>query len=631
MNELDVVRVCALLHDVGKLECWANRKPWSEHVYYTFKFVKACLGEDIAVHAMRHHTGSSYAEDYRPKTEIERIICLADNLASGADRREEPSGGPFIPSPPVDLTHVLSKDFVRKKFDAADLAYLSNELLNRLGSLRNEFDENSKETYFKIFDILSNSYLRFVPADTRNPINDVSLWNHMKLTAAFATCIFLSGWKGERLSNYNFAILSGDADRISSFINESLRLPDLNARSSLIKKATYNAYNSLSESLGPECVLFASGGSFLALSPVDQAEKVLNAAKKSFEETSEGQVSITVSFVVANGDEIQENFGGIWEEAQRKMRSEKGMRLWIPNILVDEGVETCDVCRKRQWIMEDSERFLPVDASPRPERLCNFCWSLRDKGKGVWLDDLKRESNFVACIRADGDDIGKVLAGKMFEEEGKACTPSRVSTLSDIIHKTCEKEFENIVKKFEGHIIFAGGDDLLAFFPGEAALKASRDITSKFRDEMAGKCTMSAGIAIFHYKLPVYVGVEAAGYLLSRAKEGGKNKVAWTVIGGSGVTSSELERVKPRSWAELDVVLSIVSFMRSSEVASHQLRRITRVASEGDVGVVEAEALIKSLMGRGVIDWQQGEKLLSYLETGLLADAFLIYNFFKGD
>ncbi|MCX8175941.1 MAG: HD domain-containing protein, partial [Candidatus Bathyarchaeota archaeon] len=96
MNELDVVRVCALLHDVGKLECWANRKPWSEHVYYTFKFVKACLGEDVAVHAMRHHTGSSYAEDYRPKTEIERIVCLADNLASGADRREEPTGGPFI-------------------------------------------------------------------------------------------------------------------------------------------------------------------------------------------------------------------------------------------------------------------------------------------------------------------------------------------------------------------------------------------------------------------------------------------------------------------------------------------------------------------------------------------------------
>lgn len=122
MKKLDVIRTCALLHDIGKLECWANRKPWSEHVFYTYKFVKACLGEEIAVQAMRHHTGPSYTDEYRPRTEIEKIVCLADNFASGADRREEPSRGPFIPSPPIELTHVkIQKNQEPEPYLIADL------------------------------------------------------------------------------------------------------------------------------------------------------------------------------------------------------------------------------------------------------------------------------------------------------------------------------------------------------------------------------------------------------------------------------------------------------------------------------------------------------------------------------
>ena len=41
--------------------------------------------------------------------------------------------------------------------------------------------------------MLSGSSLKFVPADTRSPVNDVSLWDHLKLTAAFSTCIYLDG------------------------------------------------------------------------------------------------------------------------------------------------------------------------------------------------------------------------------------------------------------------------------------------------------------------------------------------------------------------------------------------------------------------------------------------------------
>jgi len=626
-SELDVVRTCALLHDIGKLECWAKRKRWSEHIFYTHEFVKECLGDELAVQAMRHHVGASYPEEYRPKSYVERIVCLADNFASGADRREVPSRGPSIPSPPVKLTHVLSGSTVRRELEANDLVSLSREIASELGDLKRKFSEDPRATYFKIFDVLCGSGLRFVPADTREPINDVSLWDHLKLTAAFSTCIYLDGWKGDNPEKYEFALLSGDADRISSFIGESLRLPDLNARSALISNATDRVRKFLRGFLGPECVLFAAGGSFLALCPRGLAEKALEGAKKAFEEVTEGRVSITVSYVVASGDEIQSGFGEVWKSSQQRMRLEKSRRVLVSKVTLEEGTDACDICKVRPWTKEDGRKVLPF-VPPRRERLCNFCWDLREKGKGVWLNDLKDKSNFVACIKADGDSIGRVLAGKTFIEEKKASTPSRISTLSDLIHRTCEKDFEEIVAGFKGKKVFAGGDDLLAFVPGEVGLEVARHVALKFKDEMAGKCTMSAGVAIFHYRLPVYVGVEAAGYLLSRAKEEGKNRVAFAVIGGSGVTISELEqKVRPMSWNDLDELLSIVDFMREEGFAASQLRKVASVAVDDPV---RAEVLIKCLMGRERIGWVEGKTLLSHLESGLLGEAFLIYNLFRG-
>ena len=626
MKELNVLRTCAILHDIGKPECWANRKPWSSHAYYTYKFVRSCLGEELATHAMRHHTGSSYSDEYRPQTDVEKVVCLADNLSSGADRREEPSRGPPLPSPPMKLTHILSKGKVRKGLEARDLAYISKGLSSKFGDLKGEFVRQPKATYLRIFETLNESDLRFVPADTREPINDVSLWDHLKLTAAFATCIYMDGgWKSNDLRDYDFALLCGDADRISSFVNASRRLPDLNARSERIKKATEASAGALTDLLGPECLIYAAGGSFLAVSPKGKAEEVLLEAKEAFEESTQKQVTVTVNYILRNGKEVQKNFGHVWKRAQIEMRIEKSQRgVPFPD-LIEEDSEVCDVCRFRPWAHEDLLKVLRIDAAPRPERLCEVCWELRREGKGVELDKVRGKSKFVAVLRADGDDVGKSLSGVGFKELGKSNTPSRLSTLSDLIHRVCEDKLQKSVANFHGHCLFAGGDDVLAFVPGENALEASRSMASQFEEEMAKGCTMSIGVALFHHTLPVYSGLEASRYLLRRAKEGGKNRIAFAIIGGAGVTLNELEKVNPRTWDQLDEILRIARFMRKSGAASSQIRKIAGISKKEPE---KAEVFVKYLMGRRVIDWREGEKFLSYLKTGLLYDAFLVYNAF---
>lgn len=631
MSQLDIIRTCALLHDIGKLDCWAERRGWTKHTLYTYKFVRRCLGDELANHARRHHVGPSYSEEDKPIDDVERIVCLADSLAAGADRKEEPVRGGGVPSPPVELSHVLSENAIRKSLSEADLAYLSQVIVGKLAGLEKDFHANPKDCYFRIFEVLEKSDLYLVPADTRKPINDVSLWDHLKLTAAFATCIYLSGgWKGYEAENYEFALLSGDADKISNFINESLRLPDLNARSELIKQATDRARIFLKDFLGPECILFAAGGSILAIAPTTMVKKALEGVKETFEGVTGGRVTITTSYVIRDGGEFRNNFGGVWEVSQAQMRVEKSRRLPVQRFPVDEGVEVCDVCRRNPWSHEDKLRLLTFDASVRFERLCDACWDLREKGKGVWLDHLKGKHNLVGCLMVDGDNVGSILSGKAFSKLKKATTPSRISTVSGLIHRVCEEDFRKVVEGFglPCSIVFAGGDDLLAFVPGEAALDVARNIASKFNETMAGACTVSAGVAIFHYRMPVYVGLESARTLLRKAKDEGKNRVAFAVIGGSGLTESELERVKSRRWYELGVLLDIARFMRESGIAASQLRRIARVSKDKD----NAEALIKCLMGRGNIEWNKGMELLSHLESGLLADSYQIYSlFFKGE
>ncbi len=625
MSELETVRLSALLHDIGKLECWANREGWSKHVSYTRSFVKRCLGEEIAENACKHHTGPSYPEMYHPENRLQWIIALADNIAAGSDRSEAHMPGTPLPTPPIELAHILSKDKTAGKLEARDLAYISQEIAASLGSLEGELRKDPKGCYTKVFEALRKSRLHKVPADTRKPNNDVSLWDHLKLTAAFSTCIYLDGSNGTNLSCYNFALISGDADRISGFINESKRLPDLNSRSALIKYATEEVRNAMAEKLGPECVLFAAGGSALVLSPTSRKEEVMETMKQSFEEATSGRATMTVASITADGNAFMRNFGSLWEKAMANMRIEKGKRIHLPRIDVPEGAEACDVCGSRQASKDDDLRILPIDASPRPERLCDVCWEMRQKGKGIWLDDLKDKNNLVGCIRADGDRIGQVFAGKVFKELGKASTPSRVSTVSGLIHRTCEQEFGPVISRraTSNSIVFAGGDDLLALVPGQVALETAMEVAHKFNEATAGACTMSAGVSMFQYQLPIYVGLESSARLLQRAKEEGKNRVAFAILGSTSADEESLYRFDSRSWDELKELIDLAASMEKGGVASGQLRNIATVNAKNPV---MAEAILKSRMGRGTISWSEGERILSAIGSGLIKDAFSLYN-----
>ena len=514
---------------------------------------------------------------------------------------------------------------IREEFSPSELAYISVELRDKIKEPCMEFSSDSTSAYFRIYEILSKSRLRLVPADTRSPVNDVSLWDHLKLTAAFSTCIYLDGgFRSFKPEDYTFALVSGDADRISNFINVSVRIRDLHARSELIKEATHKASDSISEILGPECVLYSGGGGFLAVSPVSKASEVESAAKKAFEEAANGLVTMTTSRVEADGREIRDHFGDVWRRAQRSMAIMKSRREAPELKPIDEGVDFCDVCNLKPATHIDRQKILRVDAAARPERLCDDCWRLRRSAVNfrVELEDLG-QSGYVGLLKADGDNVGVLLGGERFRELGKANTPSRLSTLSWLINEICEEKFVGIIENFGGKCVYSGGDDLMALLPGERSFDATRSVYEEFRRSMNYKCTMSAGLVIFRKELPLYISLEAASILLSRAKDAGKDRIAFMFIGSSGISSSDIWKIKPLRWNELNVLMDIVDFMRQSGVSVSHYRRVAELV----VGHPEmADAYVKYLMGRGIIDWREGMRILGYIGSGLLRQAFMVYN-----
>ena len=79
-----------------------------------------------------------------------------------------------------------------------------------------------------------------------------------------------------------------------------------------------------------------------------------------------------------------------------------------------------------------------------------------------------------------------------------------------------------------GLTIYNGGDDVLAILPGNKVFVTAMQMQESFGDIMVGdgSVSMSAGIAIFNYKIPIYVGLNAASECLKNAKHNeGKSSV----------------------------------------------------------------------------------------------------------
>jgi len=146
---------------------------------------------------------------------------------------------------------------------------------------------------------------------------------------------------------------------------------------------------------------------------------------------------------------------------------------------------------------------------------------------------------YYALIMFDGDNMGKLLAGDFLKDKTKLEDFHR--ELSKALSENAEKA-KKIVNKY-GQTVYAGGDDFLGFVPLKnlmLSLKELRNIfkvcvNNKLNKMVKREITMSAGVVIAHYKIPLKTVLDWARIMEKEAKEkGGRDSFTIAVVKHSG-------------------------------------------------------------------------------------------------
>ena len=166
-----------------------------------------------------------------------------------------------------------------------------------------------------------------------------------------------------------------------------------------------------------------------------------------------------------------------------------------------------------------SEKATPLKGEEKRQELIKMLKNLH----GESTHENNKPSPYYALLLMDGDNIGKTKA----EGDPKVVSKS-LSKFSNNVG--------NIVKRFNGVTIYAGGDDVLAMLPADTAIDCAHELYKAFKEMFKEiDVSISAGIVISHYHQPLKkVYMEAKSLLENVAKEqNGKNSIAISVLKGS--------------------------------------------------------------------------------------------------
>lgn len=112
--------------------------------------------------------------------------------------------------------------------------------------------------------------------------------------------------------------------------------------------------------------------------------------------------------------------------------------------------------------------------------------------------DRARPSPYYAILIADGDTMGAALAELNTEERLKKFS-KQLAEFSAEVKKIIEQQHS-------GCLVYAGGDDVVAFLPEDNCLEAAQALYEAFTEKMGqfpGSPTLSVGIAIGHCMEPL--------------------------------------------------------------------------------------------------------------------------------
>ncbi|RRD04531.1 type III-B CRISPR-associated protein Cas10/Cmr2 [Arachnia propionica] len=127
-------------------------------------------------------------------------------------------------------------------------------------------------------------------------------------------------------------------------------------------------------------------------------------------------------------------------------------------------------------------------------------------------DDTPPDHAYFAIVVADGDRMGQLL-GRLASAPDGVQQHLDIGRRLDRFAATARQRLRG-----SGQPVYCGGDDVMAFLPVTTALTITRDLAVEFRNTLGDASSLSAGIAVVHYKEPLSTGLARARRAEQEAK-----------------------------------------------------------------------------------------------------------------
>lgn len=206
-----------------------------------------------------------------------------------------------------------------------------------------------------------------------------------------------------------------------------------------------------------------------------------------------------------------------------------------------------------------------------------------------------RPNPYYALLIADGDNMGRMIDSKKHIKEHQALS----ETLSGFAEKV-----PNIIEKFDGTCIYAGGEDILAYLPLHTALDCAQALEKAFKSMMKDfvikddngeniQPTLSGGIVIAHHLTPLSEVVNNAHRAEKEAKlQPGKNGLAIILNKRSGA-----ERLICGKWPILiERLLTLTSFIKLGWVSGGAAYELQQLDIDLSGAAINAQALAEEAL-----------------------------------
>lgn len=372
MKEYDALHLAALLHDIGKFRQRATEryKPHQEHSY---EFVNNDFADffapcgDAFKNAIRHH---HRAPDQLQHL-IEKQVILADRLSATEREDEERETEDFTVSALVSPLSRLEGATEEYRYKLTSLDLKDRDTVTPLESvdinqdtykdLWKEFitafrkataDKHYTPAFYQTIVALLHKYTARMPSATpwgqgrEKTVPDISLYDHLRTTAAIATCV------GRELSETEVdaqlgsakdpkknigALIKGDISGIQNFLYQIVSdgaANQLRGRSFYLQLLTEAIAHWVLKQLELPItnLLLASGGHFYILAPDTAARTQLDTIRQTISQNlwalHNGDISCILAGISIKADDFEtSNFSDKWSEVSQKV-AERKQQKW---------------------------------------------------------------------------------------------------------------------------------------------------------------------------------------------------------------------------------------------------------------------------------------------------------------